>query len=79
MKLYSEEQLTRDNVVPEIMRSSLDDIVLQLVRINQNPSNFPFLDAPDGDSLVSAIQTLIQMQCITEGCFSLNAWVIAGR
>lgn len=67
LRLYSEDQLTRDNLVPQILRSSLDDVVLQLIRVGLDPLSFPFLDAPDYDLLRSSIKMLSDIKCIKPG------------
>jgi len=42
VRLFREEFLVRENIEPEILRSSLDQVILQLYRLNQDPSRFSF-------------------------------------
>ncbi len=47
VRLYHEKELDlRSSITPEILRSSLDTVVLQLKRLNLEPAQFPFIDRP---------------------------------
>ena len=65
VRLYNKSDLKRENIEPEILRSSLDLVVLQLVRLNLNPRTFPFMDAPNINILNSSLELLTRLACIT--------------
>ncbi|CAF1444795.1 unnamed protein product [Adineta ricciae] len=56
--------LKRENIEPEILRSSLDLVILQLVRLGLDPRTFPFMDAPDTHVLTSSLDLLTRLSCI---------------
>jgi hypothetical protein len=64
VRLFREEFLVRENIEPEILRSSLDQVILQLYRLNQDPSRFPFLTPPSSAALQCSIETLDRLGCI---------------
>ena len=66
VRLYNKSDLKRNNIEPEILRSSLDLVVLQLVRLSQNPRTFPFMDAPDAHVLESSLNLLTRLACIVD-------------
>lgn len=67
VRLYQDTDLTRAHIVPEILRSSLDDVVLQLSRLNYNPTTFPFMDQPDPSLIASSLEILQAMRCLKNG------------
>ena len=69
-RLYNKSDLKRENIEPEILRSSLDLIVLQLVRLGLDPRTFPFIDAPAMNILDSSLALLISLSCISNGMTS---------
>jgi HrpA-like RNA helicase len=56
--------LTRDDIEPAILRSSLDLVVLQLIYLQLNPLEFPFIDPPDPDTLKTSLQLLKDLDCV---------------
>ncbi|CAF1601026.1 unnamed protein product, partial [Adineta ricciae] len=66
VRLYGNSELTRANIEPEILRSSLDLVLLQLVRLNLDPKTFPFMDAPPLDVLNNSLALLAQLQCMDD-------------
>jgi len=75
IRLYNEGDLVRENIEPEILRSSLDTVVLQLVRLNFNPTNFYFMTTPSVESLQGSIDLLLLLQCIeknSDGSFKIT-------
>ena len=62
--LYKYEQLTRKHITPEILRSSLDLVVLQICKIGYDPRTFPFIDAPETTLIESSLQTLLSFHCL---------------
>ena len=68
IRLYKQEWLTRKHITPEILRSSLDLVVLQLCQIGYNPQKFPFIDPPRGDLIDSSLQTLKSFDCLDTEC-----------
>eukprot|EP00727_Mastigamoeba_balamuthi_P007005 m51a1_g2925 putative dead deah box helicase (1735) ;mRNA; f:547738-557902 len=61
VRLHRPEDITREDIQPEITRASLDAVVLQLRLMSQDPLQFPFIDRPARESLeasVSAMQRL---------------------
>ncbi|UJR17978.1 hypothetical protein I4U23_004878 [Adineta vaga] len=66
IRLYKEDELQRLNIEPEIHRSSLDLIVLQLLRLELDPMKFPFMDSPNDADLHASLTLLNQLSCIQE-------------
>ncbi|CAF3869213.1 unnamed protein product [Rotaria sp. Silwood1] len=64
IRLYNENELTRSNIEPEILRSSLDLVILQLLRLQFNPNEFPFMDSPEDTVLQKSLQLLRDLGCI---------------
>jgi FtsZ-interacting cell division protein YlmF len=62
--LYDNAELKRPNIEPEILRSSLDLVLLQLIRLNLDPSTFPFMDQPKIDVINSSIDLLTRLKCV---------------
>lgn len=69
-RLYDKSDLKRENIEPEILRSSLDLVVLQLVRLGLDPRTFPFIDAPAMNILDSSLELLTRLSCISNGMTS---------
>ena len=64
VRLYADAELIRANIEPEILRSSLDLVLLQLIRLNLDPNTFPFMDQPEMAVLSDSLQLLSQLKCI---------------
>ncbi|CAF1523895.1 unnamed protein product [Didymodactylos carnosus] len=64
IRLFDEKELTRQNIEPEILHSSLDAVILQLSRIRLDPLAFPFMDKPLPELLQSSVTLLKQIRCI---------------
>eukprot|EP01125_Pyxidicula_operculata_P019769 TRINITY_DN7195_c0_g1_i1.p1 TRINITY_DN7195_c0_g1~~TRINITY_DN7195_c0_g1_i1.p1 ORF type:complete len:1883 (+),score=326.43 TRINITY_DN7195_c0_g1_i1:226-5649(+) len=67
IRLYDEKKLIRDNIQPEIMRASLDSVVLSLCKLNQDPRTFPLMDQPPISTIETCLTMLEDIQCIQEG------------
>lgn len=67
IRLYNESVLTRTNITPEILRSSLDHIILKILLIKQDPLKFPFISPPDDKLCQSSVDLLCRLGCITSG------------
>ena len=68
IRLYKQEWLTRQHITPEILRSSLDLVILQLCQIGHDPCTFPFINPPRGDLIDSSLQTLKSFNCLDTEC-----------
>ncbi|CAM4805317.1 unnamed protein product [Rotaria magnacalcarata] len=66
VRLYDDKELKRQNIEPEILRSSLDLVLLQLVRLNLNPKTFQFMDQPNTDIINNSLDLLINLKCMDE-------------
>jgi ATP-dependent helicase HrpA len=66
VRLYVDDELKRANIEPEILRSSLDLVLLQLVRLNLDPKTFPFMDQPQNDVISNSIDLLTELKCIDD-------------
>ncbi|CAF1053309.1 unnamed protein product [Didymodactylos carnosus] len=55
IRLFSDEELVRDNIEPEILRLSLDQIVLQLIRLDQDPLKFYYVTTPKRGKLFTKL------------------------
>eukprot|EP00808_Paulinella_micropora_P013937 g1559.t1 len=64
IRLFDFDELERDNIVPEIMRSSLELVVLQLRCLGYDPLQFPFVDRPPESQLTSSIELLKHLGCL---------------
>ncbi|PAA84961.1 hypothetical protein BOX15_Mlig016460g2 [Macrostomum lignano] len=65
VRLYSEDVLKSAEFVPEILRSSLDLVVLLLIKLKLKPLEFPFLDKPNEEMLIHSYQTLMDLGCLS--------------
>ncbi|KAL0206955.1 hypothetical protein P9112_012666 [Eukaryota sp. TZLM1-RC] len=59
-----EKDLERESIEPEILRSSLDFVVLKLVSLNQNPLDVDLLDKPDLKIMNNSVELLSKFGCI---------------
>ena len=64
IRLYGEDDLKRDNIEPEIVRASLDSVILQLVRLGYNPFLFEFMTMPARSALEDSLRLLTELYCI---------------
>jgi len=73
LRLYSEEKLERESVQPEILRSSLDTVVLTLCRLGQDPRTFPLLDRPPVETINASLEMLERLGCLEPGSVKITA------
>lgn len=66
LRLYNDNELIRTHIQPEILRSSLDLVLLRLIRINLPPKTFPFLDQPNLETIDHSIDLLTRLKCIDD-------------
>jgi len=53
------------NSVPEILRSSLDLVCLRICSLpGQNPTTFPFIEAPPKETVDASLRLLTDLQCV---------------
>ncbi|CAF5138959.1 unnamed protein product, partial [Rotaria sp. Silwood1] len=64
IRLYEDVELKRPNIEPEILRSSLDLVLLQLIRLSLDPKTFPFMDQPKSDIINNSIDLLTRLKCM---------------
>ena len=64
VRLYEEKELIHEDIEPVILRSSLDLVLLQLIDLQLNPLEFPFLDRPDSAIMEKSLQVLEDLACI---------------
>ncbi|CAF5040760.1 unnamed protein product, partial [Rotaria sp. Silwood1] len=64
VRLYEETDLTRQNIEPAILRSSLDLVVLRIICLRLDPMEFPFIDPPDATIIEAALDLLKELSCI---------------
>ncbi|KAH3764489.1 pre-mrna splicing factor rna helicase [Pelomyxa schiedti] len=64
VRLHGKGAITRQSIEPEILRSSLDSIVLQLKGMNQDPLAFPYISPPPRQSLVDSISQMARLQLL---------------
>ncbi|CAF4950088.1 unnamed protein product [Rotaria sp. Silwood1] len=64
IRLYEDVELKRPNIEPEILRSSLDLVLLQLIRLSLDPKTFPFMDQPKSDIINNSIDLLTRLNCM---------------
>ena len=65
--LYTEYELL-PGYVPEILRSDLCTVILQLINLGKNILNFSFLDFPPIKNVVSGLEFLLLKGCIEINC-----------
>ncbi|CAF1687894.1 unnamed protein product, partial [Adineta ricciae] len=66
VRLYEDKELIRPHIEPEILRSSLDLVLLQLIRLNFNPRTFSFMDQPQDEMINYSLDLLTRLNCIEE-------------
>ncbi|KAF0684383.1 Aste57867_23618 [Aphanomyces stellatus] len=66
VRLFSYDALPRDQIQPEILRASLDLVVLQLLTLGYDPRTFPFMDRPADEDLDNAFQLMQSFDCLDE-------------
>ncbi|CAF3598550.1 unnamed protein product [Rotaria sp. Silwood1] len=66
VRLYDENDLTRPDIEPEILRASLDRAVLQLVYLELNPQEFPLIDQPEQTVIETSLELLKDLSCIDD-------------
>lgn len=66
IQLYNKDELERDNIEPEILRSSIDLVVLQLIRLGFDPFGFPYIDKPKEEIILDSIKLLKKLKCIDD-------------
>ena len=64
VRFYELNSLKRNNVEPEILRSSLDLVVLQLKTLKFDPITFPFMTRPKEEYLLNSVQLLKDFACL---------------
>eukprot|EP00727_Mastigamoeba_balamuthi_P010655 m51a1_g6211 putative isoform a (2108) ;mRNA; r:161857-169489 len=64
VRLYADDELVRETATPEIARSSLDNVALQLRILGYDPLRFPLIDKPDAGALRASIETLREIGCL---------------
>ncbi|CAF4593161.1 unnamed protein product, partial [Rotaria sp. Silwood2] len=66
VRLYYENDLTRPDIEPEILRTSLHRVVLQLVYLELNPQQFPLIDQPEQTVIEASLELLKDLSCIDD-------------
>ena len=64
IRLYDKDALIIDKIKPEIVRSSLDLVVLQVQRAHLNFDTFPWITRPNPISIQRSIDLLSKLQCL---------------
>ncbi|CAF1005352.1 unnamed protein product, partial [Didymodactylos carnosus] len=64
VRLYNDDELKTENIEAEILRSSLDLVLLQLKRLRLDPQTFPFMTKPDSVSVRSSLDLLTNLMCL---------------
>ncbi|UJR12576.1 hypothetical protein I4U23_016752 [Adineta vaga] len=64
IRLYNEQELIRPDIEPAIFRSSLNLIILQLIHLQLNPLEFPFIDPPDPVTIKTSLKLLKDLDAI---------------
>ena len=62
--LYQKDDIKREKIEPEICRSSLDLVALQLRKLGHDPKTFPYVNAPDLTAINAAERLLSKFECI---------------
>ena len=86
IRLYEASDLVRPNIEPEILRSSVELVALQLLCFGQDPQEFPFIaevedQSPTQDfrySIEAACSKLEELGCCTMQSAQNAASVVAG-
>ena len=66
VRLYDEDELILPDTQPQILRSSLDLVVLQLISLGLNSHEFPFMDPPKEDHIEASLDLLKQLSCVDD-------------
>eukprot|EP01122_Echinamoeba_exundans_P000205 TRINITY_DN10180_c0_g1_i1.p1 TRINITY_DN10180_c0_g1~~TRINITY_DN10180_c0_g1_i1.p1 ORF type:complete len:914 (+),score=96.79 TRINITY_DN10180_c0_g1_i1:460-3201(+) len=64
VRLFPPSAITRDRIQPEILRSSLDKVILSLCSMRQDPRTFPLIDSPSIEDINQSIGTLLHLECL---------------
>lgn len=64
VRLYNEDELVNLDTKPQILRSSLDLVLLQLISVGLNPREFAFMDPPDEKHIEASLNVLKDLSCI---------------
>lgn len=72
VRLFSDDKVTRDRIQPEILRSSLDKVVLSLCAMKQDPLCFPLIDSPSQSDINDSIKVLKHLQCLNSDSLSIT-------
>jgi len=64
IRLYNDDELKDKDIVPEILYSPLDLVLLQLKRLDLDPQIFPFMTKPDQVSIRSSLDVLENLTCL---------------
>ncbi|CAF4787695.1 unnamed protein product [Rotaria sp. Silwood1] len=64
VRLYNDNELQEENIVPEILHSSLDLVILQLKCLHLDIQTFPLMTKPDSSSIRSSLDLLTTLICI---------------
>jgi ATP-dependent helicase HrpA len=67
IRLFADDDLVRPSIEPEILRASLDKVVLQLITLRYNPLTFEFITRPPEALLQASMDLLSEIACIQEG------------
>lgn len=73
LRLYHEHELLETDLAPEILRLSLDTVVLRLVQLGLHPENFPFMNRPNASQLAVSFETLTRLQCLNSEDYSITS------
>eukprot|EP01041_Mallomonas_annulata_P007813 gene7813-15980_t len=66
VRLFDYDKLPRQNIEPELLRSSLDMVMLQLCLMggDYHPERFSFIDRPDETNLQASLSLLRSLNCL---------------
>jgi len=64
IRLYDDDELKTEYIQPEIARTSLALVLLQLKCFQIDPRQFPFLSPPDNTLIGNALNDLESLQCL---------------
>jgi HrpA-like RNA helicase len=64
IRLYRQDELTRQNIEPEILRKPLHEIVLQLYQSKLDPLRFDYIQPPVKNDLDASVSLLASLGCI---------------
>ncbi|GIQ85200.1 hypothetical protein KIPB_006835, partial [Kipferlia bialata] len=78
LRLYNYDTLKRDTNEPEILRSSLDLVVLRLLSLGLDAATFPFLSRPHPSAIKESYAELQRLRCV-EGAGSACTLTETGK